>query len=90
MRWFAKADIRRSIAAVLARPLRIESVKRLTETADVWDITVPDVQCFSLANGAVVHNSDAFGLACVYAAERPGQVKSQPIDYSKRGVRGIA
>lgn len=31
------------------------------ETADVWDITVPGVECFALENGAVVHNSaDAF------------------------------
>lgn len=33
----------------------------LTDRADVWDITVPSVECFSLANGAVVHNSaDSF------------------------------
>jgi hypothetical protein len=47
--------------------VRIESVTRLVETADVWDITVPDGHWFSLANGAVVHNSDAFGLACICA-----------------------
>jgi hypothetical protein len=50
--------------------LRIASVRRLSETADVWDITVPDGHCFSLSNGAVVHNSDAFGLMCV-AYEEP-------------------
>jgi len=34
----------------------------------VWDITIPDAECFSLANGAVVHNSaDAFRYAaCVF------------------------
>jgi hypothetical protein len=49
--------------------LTVESVKELNETADVWDITVPDGHWFSLANGAVVHNSDAFGLlAIIYEA----------------------
>jgi phage terminase large subunit len=43
----------------------IESVRRLSDRADVWDITVPSEHCFSLANGAVVHNSDAFGMMCV-------------------------
>ena len=50
--------------------LRIESVRKLSEMADVWDITVPDGHWFSLANGAVVHNSDAFGLMCI-AYEEP-------------------
>jgi hypothetical protein len=44
----------------IARPLTIASVKELNETADVWDITVPNVGNFSLANGAIVHNSDAW------------------------------
>lgn len=52
----------------------IESVKKLSETADVWDITVPDGHWFSLANGAVVHNCDAFGLMCV-AYEEPTVTK---------------
>jgi hypothetical protein len=41
-----------------------------------------------LANGAVVHNSDAFGLACVSAdkifAETTGWGK--PIKYSNTGI----
>lgn len=37
--------------------LGITSVRSLDEVADVWDITVPGVECFALANGAIVHNS---------------------------------
>lgn len=43
-----------------AKPLTIVTVKNLKETADVWDITVPNIGHFSLSNGAIVHNSDAF------------------------------
>jgi hypothetical protein len=43
----------------------IESVKRINETADVWCITVPGAGEFSLSNGAIVHNCDAFGLMAV-------------------------
>jgi len=93
MRSFAKAVMRRCIAVQPAKllhtvsagrqtntPLRIERVRPLNETADVWDITVPDGHWFSLANGAVVHNSDAFGLMCVVYQE-PRSVA--PLDYSK-------
>ena len=75
----AKAAMRRFIAAKLARlrpiasanlgmsgPRRIATVRNLNQTADVWCLTVPDAECFSLANGAVVHNcSDAFGLMAI-------------------------
>ena len=81
MRWFARMGARKSIAAALARlrligtasacgPPTIASVKRLSETSDVWCLTVPDGECFSLANGAVVHNcADAFGLMAVVYEE---------------------
>lgn len=42
---------------------RVASVNNLTETQDVWCLTVPEVGHFSLENGAIVHNchgSDAF------------------------------
>jgi hypothetical protein len=71
---FAPHDASRRLTASAAKaastPLVIESVKRLTERADVWDITVPDGHWFALENGAVVHNSDAFGLLAV-AYEEP-------------------
>lgn len=47
--------------------LRVTSVRHLDERADVWDITVPQVHCFSLANGAIVHNSDAFRYLALVA-----------------------
>lgn len=90
-RLFAKAETLANTVARIARsPLtgpeasptngrvRIESVKHLNERSDVWDITVPDGHCFSLANGAVVHNSDAFGLMCI--------VYEEPEIESKRNV----
>lgn len=62
---FAKSLLTGRGAKPANMKLLIEGVKRLKETADVWDITVPDGHWFSLSNGAVVHNSDAFGMAAV-------------------------
>jgi phage terminase large subunit len=99
-RWSAKVAIRRFIAALRAKlprtgsagspmstPLRIERVKQISLRADVWDITVPDGRCFSIENGAVVHNSDAYGLmACVY--EAPDERKAEPLKY--KSLRRLA
>jgi phage terminase large subunit len=67
-------------APTTARPLRIAGVRPLSEKADVWDLTVPGVECFSLANGAVVHNSaDAFRyLACVVRTSKLQQEARKP------------
>ncbi len=66
--WSGNKDVRSDSAATTASPLRIVAITRVTIPADVWDITVPDGQCFSLANGAVVHNSaDAFRYAAIVA-----------------------
>jgi hypothetical protein len=65
-----KADTLKSIAVGNANTLIIESVSNLENLADVWDITVPDGHCFSLENGAVVHNSDAFRTGAM-AVEGP-------------------
>jgi phage terminase large subunit len=88
---FGKPGTLQSIARHLASKLHIdngasrtnmrvviESVKPLSETADVWCLTVPEGECFSLANGAVVHNcADAFGLMAVaYEAPRERQRSS--------------
>lgn len=59
-RWLDKGRSIKSIAPKFAKLRIIENVVTLTENADVWDLTVPDGHCFSLKNGAVVHNSDAF------------------------------
>lgn len=62
----ARAAIRNAFALLTAKPLRIESVEALSEAEDVWCLTVPDGEMFSLGNGAVVHNcADAFRYACM-------------------------
>ena len=62
----ARAAIRNAFALLTAKPLRIESVVDLSEAEDVWCLTVPDGEMFSLGNGAVVHNcADAFRYACM-------------------------
>jgi len=61
--WCALAQLLKSSVLTLAAPLRIVSVKPLSERADTCCIHVPDGECFSLASGAIVHNShpgDAF------------------------------
>jgi len=99
MHWSEKAATLKSTVQRLARSLRIAagknsgprtiaSVRRLSERADVWCLTVPDVGCFSLSNGAVVHNcADAFGLMAI-AYEDPGRAKafSRKIEYSNVGI----
>jgi phage terminase large subunit len=55
-----KAVTLKSSVTPTAKPLTIVTVKDLKESADVWDITVPNIGHFSLSNGAIVHNSDAF------------------------------
>ena len=63
---FAKAAISKSIATQTAKPLFIETVRQLNQTDDVWCITVPEAEHFSLSNGAVVHNcADAFRYLAV-------------------------
>ncbi len=60
-----------------ANVLKVESVEFLNERQDVYCMTVPDAGEFSLANGAVVHNCDAFGLMCVAVEEIMGKPKSR-------------
>lgn len=72
-RWTGRAAGASGSAIRTARPLTIAGVRALNETADVWCITVPDSECFSLANGAVVHNcsdpADAFRYLAVSLQE---------------------
>jgi hypothetical protein len=55
-----KVGILKNTALQNVNPLHVLGVKKLNETQDVYCINVPDVRHFSLANGAIVHNSDAF------------------------------
>lgn len=45
--------------------LKIFSINILNEYSDVWDIAVEENHQFSLANGAIVHNSDAMRYLCI-------------------------
>lgn len=66
-RWFARL-IGTGSVPISAESIAIASVKHLTERADTCCIEVPDVHCFALANGAIVHNShcaDAFRTLAV-------------------------
>ena len=63
-----KAGIVKSFARSIAKPLLIESVARLQSTEDVWCITVPGEEAFSLANGAIVHNCSHGADALRYLA----------------------
>jgi len=66
----AKVGIHKSGVPLHARELRIAAVSALNYRADVWCLTVPEAGCFSLENGAVVHNcADAFRSAVVGWAE---------------------
>lgn len=74
----AKSLLTGSVGKQMSGRVYIESVTKLSERSNVWDITVPDVHCFSLANGAVVHNSDAFGLMCVTYEDSAPKAWGQP------------
>jgi hypothetical protein len=56
--------INRSFAQIIAKPLIIESVKKLKSNEDVYCINVPIVGHFSLSNGAIVKNCDALRYLC--------------------------
>lgn len=72
------ATLKNSVAQIV-NPLRIESVTNLNYTADVWCMTVPDVEHFSLHNGAIVHNcADSFRYLCVSVDEEL-DIKSRPL-----------
>ena len=52
----------KSIAPRNAKTLRVQSVRVIDEKQDVWCMTVPDIGHFSLANGAIVKNCDAYEI----------------------------
>lgn len=89
---FVSRAIRRSIAAITARRLSIVAVENLHETADVWCLTVPEVGHFSLANGAIVHNShgaDSFRYLAVGIKNREAGLvakRRRALVYDNRGL----
>ena len=75
---FVNQAIARFIALLTAkRPhgVFVTGVKKLSETADVWCLTVPGAEEFALSNGALVHNcshpSDAFRYLSIVWREEP-------------------
>jgi hypothetical protein len=65
---FVRMVISKSSALSRARPLVIASVTPLAQRSDVWCLTVPDGGCWSLANGAVTHNSHGADALRTFAA----------------------
>lgn len=55
-----KMDLSKNFAQANANQPIVEKVELIAEKQDVYCINVPEVAHFSLANGAIVHNSDAF------------------------------
>jgi len=67
--WCDEAD-RKNIVPRYAKRALGASVTSLNQQADVWCLTVPDAECFSLANGAIVHNcADALRYVAVAMQE---------------------
>lgn len=84
---FARTVTSRSSAIRTAKPRTIASVRRLTETSDVWCMTVPGEESFSLVNGAVVHNCSHYADALRYfAVGHKNRPEMKPINYSSRGI----
>ena len=84
-RLFGKGKSIKNTAPKFAKQRIIESVKRLKETCDVWCITVPDGAWFSLENGVVVHNCDAFRtLATALDFKHRGIPAQQPDKYMRK------
>ena len=72
-----KAEILKYTVLQIAKPLVIENVTRLDTPSDVWCLHVPGDHNFSLANGAVVHNSD--GWRTVAVSWRRSKAESHPV-----------
>jgi hypothetical protein len=84
--WRESPGTPRSTAQTHARLVLIESVSKLSETADVWCLEVPGVEEFALANGALAHNcshgSDAFRYAAMAwrTPQKPKDEANKPPD----------
>jgi hypothetical protein len=66
-----KTGIRKSSVAPIAKPLTIAGIKSIDERADVYCMSVPNVGHFSLSNGAIVHNCDAWRYLAIALDQRP-------------------
>lgn len=78
-----------NFATLTAKPLIIEKIRNIpiTENDDVWCLTVPDVEHFSLSNGAIVHNcADSARYAAIAAKQELSSI-TQVISAAPRFVR---
>jgi hypothetical protein len=85
---FVRTAINRNIVPKTARWLTIADVRPLSERADVWCLTVPDGNCFSLGNGAIVHNCDAFRYLCL-GLKRPETRPDTPVNARRGAMRDV-
>ena len=74
--WLGKMPILKNIVIQTVKPLIIESVKHLHYEEDVWCMTVPNIEHFSLSNGAIVHN-------CSHAADSVRYMANARIQYGR-------
>ena len=88
--WLEKMVIHRNIATPTAKRLTIENVKPLDYKEDVWCMTVPDIEHFSLSNGAIVHNCSHAADSIRYMANAriqfgrgPGSMNSEKLNQLK-------
>jgi len=92
LRWSEEEELIKGSVIPTAKHLIIEKIKHLKETEDVYDIEVVDAHHFSLANGAIVHNShfsDAFRyLVLSLSRTRDGQSSAQDLDNRYREACG--
>jgi len=84
-RLYAEMGSLRNSATQTAKPLSIGSVKMI-HREDVWDITVPEIGHFSLENGAIVHNSDAFRYMCAALPKTKDGLSAKELDQRYRDV----
>jgi len=80
-RWLGKAALLKSFVTQTAKRRTIEKVKVLNEVSDVWCLTVPKEENFSLGNGVIVHNcADAFRYLAVGLNTNTSWGKPLPIN----------
>jgi hypothetical protein len=74
-----KVAMLRNIVTLIAKQPVIDKVRVLNQNSDVWCLTVPSEESFTLKNGAIVHNcSDAFRYLAVGMSQNSSWSKPLP------------
>jgi hypothetical protein len=76
--------IPKSSATQTAKHLMVEKIEKLEGMHEVWCINVPISGHFSLANGAIVSNSDAMRYLCIALPKTKDSMSSNDFDKMKR------